>query len=96
MIVKAHFSQNKLILAVCDKDIFNKKFVEGDLQIDLTCDFYKGEERKKEETVALMKKAYIVNAVGKESVDCCIKAGITDKNKIKKIKNIPYAYMVRF
>lgn len=96
MIVKAHFSYNKLVLAVCDKELFNKRFVDGDLQLDLTSDFYKGEKRTKEETIALMKKAYIVNGVGKQAVDCCIKAGIIDKSKIKKIKNIPYAYMVRF
>lgn len=96
MIVKAHFSYGRLVLAVCDKDVFNKRFVDRDLQLDLTSDFYKGEERTKEETIVLMKKAYIVNAVGKQAVDCCIKAGIIDKDKIKKIKKIPYAYMVRF
>ncbi len=96
MIVKAHFSNNRLILAVCDKDILNKKFLEGNLQLDLTSDFYKGEEKTEHEVLAMMKNAYIVNAVGKKAVECCVKAGIVDKNKIKKIKNIPYAYMVRF
>ena len=96
MIVKAHFGKNQLILAVCDKDILNKKFLDGNLQLDLTSDFYKGEEKTEHEIIAMIKKAYIVNAVGKNSVVCCVKAGIVDKNKIKKIKNIPYAYMVRF
>lgn len=96
MIIKAQFNQGRLVLAVCDKEIFNKKFVDGDLQLDLTSDFYRGEERTQQETITLMKEAYIVNAVGKKAVDCCIKAGIIDKNNIKRIKNTPYAYMVRF
>ena len=96
MIVKAQSNQGRLVLAVCDKDVFKKKFVDGELQLDLTSDFYNGEEKSEEETIVLMKQAYVVNAVGKKAVECCIKAGVIDKNKIKKIKNIPYAYMVRF
>ena len=44
-IVKLHKSpEGKTILAVCDAEIAGKYFEEGDLQLDLSSNFYKGEE----------------------------------------------------
>lgn len=44
MIVKMHKTQdNRIVLAVCDNDLLDKKFEEGKMQLDLTSYFYKGE-----------------------------------------------------
>ena len=50
MIVKVHSDKNRLIVAVCDNEVFGKKFYEGELQLDLSSDFFKGEEMKEEES----------------------------------------------
>jgi len=83
-----------MILAVCDTDILGKKFEENDLQLDLTSNFYKGEEKTEKEIVALFNQAHIVNVVGKKSVDLAIKSKMVIKDNIKKIKNIPYAQSI--
>ena len=44
MIVKIHNNEGRLILAICDKDILGKKFVEEKKQLDLSSGFYKGEQ----------------------------------------------------
>lgn len=97
MIVKTHTTNdNRLILTICDDDLIGEKYEEGGKQLDLTSDFYQGEKIEEEAIIGLIKKAYMVNAIGENSVKCCLKAGVVDKNNIGKIKRVPYAHMVRF
>jgi len=97
MIVKIHTtSDNRLILTICDDELIGKRYEEREKQLDLTSDFYQGNKMAEEEIIKLIEKAYIINAVGKDSVGCCVKAGVINKKTVGKIKGIPYAYMVRF
>ena len=92
MIVKKHKTRDgRLLLAVCDSELKGKKFSQGQLQLDLTSDFYNGEEISDEEILKLFKTAYIVNIVGEKSVKLGLKAGIISKENIIKIAGIPYA-----
>ena len=95
MIVKVHKTQGKRkLLAICDNDLIGKKFEEKNLQLDLTVDFYKGEEKSEKELIELIKDSYIVNIVGKKSINLAIKLGIVNKKNIIKIKNIPHAQTI--
>lgn len=91
MIVKIHKNEGRLVLAICDKDILGKKFVEGNKQLGLTSDFYKGEEIDEDELKELIKKAYMINAVGKKSVSFLEKEEMVSKDNIIEIDKIPHA-----
>ena len=94
VIVKIHRKEGGTIAAVCDSDILGKKFEEGDLQLDLTGDFYKGEEKNAADAIDLIKSANHVNLVGKESVKLGIQEGIVDEQNVKTIQGIPHAQAV--
>ena len=95
MIVKVHIvEQNKKMVAICDSDLLGKKFEEGKLQLDLTSDFYKGMERSEEDIVKILKGAYIVNLVGKESVALGKKLGIIEEGYVRTISGVPLAQAV--
>ncbi len=91
MIVKIHNNEGKLVLAICDKDILGKKFSENNKQLDLTSDFYKGEEMDEEELKELIKKAFMINAVGKKSVSFLEKEEMVSKDNTIEIDKIPHA-----
>ena len=95
MIVKQHKTMDgRLMLAICDSDLKGKKFSEKELQLDLSSDFYDGEEKAEEVIVELFKIAYIVNLVGEKSVGLGIKEGVIEKEHVIKIKGIPHAQCV--
>jgi len=92
MLVKQHITNDKrLLLAVCDSDLKGKKIENNKIQLDLSSDFYNGEEMDEEKVLKLMKIAYIINIVGEESINCGIKAGIISKDNIIKIGKVPHA-----
>lgn len=67
---------------------------EGKLQLDLSSNFYKGEEKSKEEALNLIDGVYMLNVVGRESVDFVLKLGVVNKGSIIKIYNVPYAQAI--
>ena len=95
MIVKIHKTDDgRLILAVCDSELIGKKFEEGNKQLDLDSDFYKGEEKTEKETADLMRNSYILNIVGEKSVGLAIKEGLANKETINRISQVPYAQII--
>lgn len=94
MIVRAHNSQGRLLLALCDETLINKKIEEGDLVLDLTSGFFKGERVDVSVIVPLIKKAYIINAVGKEATRLLVKKKVITKEEILSIKKVPYVQVV--
>jgi hypothetical protein len=90
MIVKIHKTPDgRIILAVCDSEILGKKFEEKGLQLDLSSDFFKGNEMKEEEIISLFKKAYIVNLNGEKAVKLGVREGVV--SEVIRIKGIPHA-----
>lgn len=94
MIVKVHKKGDKTLVAVCDSNLLGKKFEENELQLDLTSDFYNGEERDEKEIGDLIRNADMVNLVGEESVNLGVKEGVIETDHILKIKNIPHAQAI--
>jgi len=90
MIVKSHNAKSGMIVSVCDDEIIGKKYSEKGLVLDLGADFYKGEKMNSEKAMEKCKRAYIINAVGEESVALVMKLGIIKNENIIKIKGIPF------
>jgi hypothetical protein len=95
MIVKKHITRDgRLMLAICDSDLKGKKFVEKGLQLDLSSDFYNGEEMDEERILELFKVAYIVNLVGEKSIALGIKAELIEKEHVIEVCKVPHAQCV--
>lgn len=95
MIVKKHIShEGKVIVAICDSDLLGKKFEENDLQLDLRANFYKGEEVSGKELLSIVKDAHILNIVGEKSIEFALKNNLIKKEKILRIKDVPYAQVL--
>ena len=94
ILIRLHESYRKII-AACDSDILGKKFVEGQLQLDLKDTFYGGKEYSKERAVEIFRDGAFddatFNIAGKECINAAIKSGIIDKEGVITIKGIPHA-----
>jgi len=96
VLVKIHESAGNSILAVADEDLIGKTFDEGDLHLEITERFYKGEEKSEEEIIALMKGSTNTNIVGEKSIAIALKAGIITEDSVIKIQGIPHAISIEY
>ncbi len=97
MLIKIHKSYRDVV-AICDSELIGKTFIEGDEQLDLTGEFFKGEEKSEEEALEFMKdiakEDATFNIVGEQSIETALKAGVICKEGVKKIHGIPFALVL--
>ena len=77
------------MLAICDEELSGKNIDDGEIQLDLSSEFYKGESMNEEELSMLVKEARIINAVGEKSVKFLQIKGLVEK--VSYVKKTPYA-----
>ena len=90
MIVKKHSNiEGQIILAICDSDLLGKKIQDDKLQLDLSSNFYQGEEKTEEELKEMIKSAHLLNVVGNDSILFLRKMNLVkDTIKIKGIEHV--------
>lgn len=94
ILVKVHQSGISEVICFCDANLINKKFTQGNRQLDITGRFYKGEKLPAEKIFSLMLTARNLNIVGKESIAFALSHHIIAKDAIIKIQGIPHAQVL--
>ena len=97
MLVKIHKSYRHIV-AICDSELLGKKFQDGKMQIDLSGEFFNGEEKTDSETLGIIEDSAredaTFNIIGEKACQLALKAGIISQEGIKKIQNIPVALVL--
>jgi uncharacterized protein len=95
MYLKIHRSTNQILVAVCDKELIGKKLTKGEIVIDISEYFYKGEIASEETIIQAIKNAPSANIFGTRSVQCAIDSGVLDPECVIYIEGIPHAQIYR-
>jgi hypothetical protein len=96
MLVKVH-KATRYVVAICDTELYGKKYFDSDglRQIDLTTQFFNGEEKNPEEVAEIIvdfaREDASFNIVGEIACKTALEVGLVDKNGITKIADIPTA-----
>ena len=83
------------LIVVTDSNIIGKIFSEGNKQLDLTSEFYKGEEMDNLVVKELILGIRHIHLTGKESVAIGVEMDLVDASRILYVENIPHAEVVR-
>jgi len=92
--VKRHKAEEREIVAMCDEDLLGKTFEEGDLCLNVSVSFYRGELVDDEKAVTIMRNSDMLNLIGKDIVGLAVKNNLISSIHIIKIKGIPHAQLI--
>jgi len=85
----------RYVVALADKELIGKKFFEGKAQLDIKENFYKGEEKSREEISEVLKNMKIedatFNIVGDKSVALALENQIISEENIGKVQGVKFA-----
>ena len=97
MFVKIHNSYRDVV-AICDSDLVGKVFEEGEFQLDVKENFFRGEEVDEEKVIKILRDMAVedstFNIIGEKSTNTAIKAGLITKEGVKKIQGVPFALIL--
>lgn len=86
------------VIAICDEELIGKRFEENEFELYVKENFFEGDLHSEKEVIEIMKdmakEDATFNIIGKKSIDAALKAGIINKEGIKKIQGIPFALVL--
>jgi len=95
MIAKRHEIDQRVILAVCDKECLGKTFEQGELQFVASVKFYSGEDVTEDELIEMFKSADSINLFGNKCVEIALKKGLVSEKSIITIAGQKHAQVYR-
>lgn len=97
MLVKIHDSYRTTV-AICDSNLLEKTFEQGDKEIKITKNFFGSEEKTEAEVLEIMEdysaNDATFNIVGEQSTNLAIKCNLVKPEGITKIQGIPIALVL--
>ena len=78
-------------IAVCDEDLINKTFEDGNTRLEVSARFYKDKLLDYKEVKNLLANGINLNLVGNKCVKLALDNKIIKKENILYIKGIPHA-----
>jgi hypothetical protein len=93
--VRIRKTHDHILVAVCDKALLGEVLVDGDLEFNVSEDFYGGTLVDIDTYLEQLKEATIVNMVGKASVEAAVNAGMVHKQAILYIDGHPHAQWIK-
>ena len=97
ILLKVHESY-RWVVAVCDKDVFRRKLKEGKRALDVSGEFFNGEEMDQEkvrsEIVRCNREDASFNFVGKKSVAVAKELGLVKDEGVVEIDGVPFALVL--
>jgi uncharacterized protein len=82
------------ILVVTDAERIDTVIEKGNVQLDLTAQFYQGEEKTKEDVKAMMLTCSHLHLTGKNAVAIGVEMEFVDTTKILFVNGVPHAQVV--
>ncbi len=91
MYLKIHKSGSGILVAVCDKDVLGKKLKHGNVNVEISESFYKGDIASEEQVITALAHAKTANLFGERTIACAIKCGAVDPECVVIISGVPHA-----
>ena len=89
--------EGETVVAACDKDLLNKTFSEGELQLSVSSKFYGEDVKSIEELLEALSYASIANLTGNKVVEAAVSSGYIEEGcvlTVSGIKHAQYAVML--
>lgn len=96
MILSERSTDQGLLVTACDPEVLGETFEDGDVSLEVTEEFYGGDEVAAETVIERLSQASIANLVGREVVELAIEEGFVDEERVLEIGDTLHAQYLRF
>ncbi|MFX0042320.1 MAG: DUF424 domain-containing protein [Candidatus Hodarchaeota archaeon] len=94
--LKIHLKDEIETVACCDEDLLNQVFMEGNLRIEISNQFFGGKLINLEDAIEILKDASYFNIVGENITKKAIDYKILPKEGVRSINGVPMALKMMF
>ena len=94
--VKVHRRGGDMLIAACDGDLLGRTLKEGELRLEVSKEFYGGDQGEEDMLINRLSAATVANLVGHEVCRIAAENDFIDRDCVVIIEGVPHAQMVRY
>jgi len=97
MLLRERRTDEGLLVSVCDEDCLGEHYEEGPVSLDVTEEFYGGDDAVDagaDAVVDALTRASVANLVGEECVAVAVDAGLVDEETVLSVDGTVHAQRV--
>ena len=97
MLLRERETPKGMLVSVCDEDCLGETYEDGDISLEVTEEFYAGEEATDadpEAVIDALRGATVGNLVGEESVAVAVDAGLIDEERVLDVDGTEHAQLL--
>ena len=97
MLLRERQTPEGLLVSICDVDCLGETYVDDPVTLEVTEEFYGGEEAVEADDAAVvdgLTRADVANIVGQEAVSVAIEAGIIDEDRVLDVDGTRHAQLL--
>ncbi|MEA1931407.1 MAG: DUF424 domain-containing protein [Euryarchaeota archaeon] len=97
MLLRERETPEGLLVSVCDESCLGETYVDDPVQLEVTEEFYGGEEAVEADDTAVvdgLTRADVANIVGERAVTVAIEAGIVDEDRVLEVDGTLHAQLL--
>jgi len=88
--------QHNRMLNICDAELVGRTLNKSDVTINISKSYFAERIVEENEAEQLLKKASIINMVGKETIALSVRAGVGSTKGVKEIDGVPFLLVFKF
>ncbi|MFB6092438.1 MAG: DUF424 domain-containing protein [Haloquadratum sp.] len=97
MLLRERQTNEGLLVSVCDPECLGETYTEGGVSLDVTEEFYGGEEAAEADEATVvdsLTRASVANLVGERAVGVAVEAGIVDEDRVLVVDGTMHAQLL--
>jgi len=97
MLLRERQTPEGLLVSICDADCLGETYVDDPVTLEVTEEFYGGEEAVEADDAAVidgLQRADVANIVGQRAVGVAIEAGIIDEDRVLDVDGTLHAQLL--
>jgi len=97
MLLRERETPEGLLVSVCDSDCLGETYVEEPVRLEVTEEFYGGQEAIEADASAVvdgLQRADVANIVGTEAVGVAVEAGLVDEDRVLDVEGTRHAQLL--
>lgn len=88
--------QGSMMVNICDKELVGTKVADGNLEVNITKDYFEQQVLGEEEVTALLKTCSVANLVGKRIVNKAVEMKLASSISVRNISDVPFLMIFKF
>lgn len=88
--------QDSTMVNICDQELIGTRIIEGELEVNITKDYFGQQLVNEEEAGALLTSCSVANLVGKRIVDKAVGMKLATELSIRTISDVPFLMIFKF